>query len=259
MADAHLEVDKIKFSYGDRAILNELSFSCAPAEYITLLGPNGVGKTTLLRCIMGILPLKSGSITLLGRPQSAYDAKSYAKYVGYVPQFFEPFFSYTVFEFIMMGRYPYVTRFRGFTKEDQRIVTDTMELTEVSEFSSRPIKSLSAGERQRVLLAAALVQQPKILLLDEPTAFLDLPHVSKLQQVLSRVKSLERTTIIAATHDLNVGAYYADKVLALLDGKICFDGEPSEFMKEGPLETLYGGKFIRVPHPHKHLEMIVPG
>ena len=249
------------FSYrlsNEEEILREVSFSVTAGEYLSIVGPNGAGKTTLLRCLDRILTGGTGRIDIFGRRLSDYRQRELARLVGYVPQADGRLFPFTVEEFVLMGRYPHLSPFSSISKEDRRIATEAMQWTDTQQFADRQLGTLSGGERQQVYIAAALAQGAKILLLDEPTTFLDYRHQAEVQQLLARANRESGLTIVAVTHDVNQAVLHSDRVVALCHGNVVFHGTPTEIMRAEVLERIYGTPFTLVNHPTVNLPVIVP-
>jgi iron complex transport system ATP-binding protein len=255
---AVIEIQHFSFRLGKKQILREVSFAVAEGEYLSIVGPNGAGKTTLLKCIDRLLTGGSGRIEICGRPLASYSQKQLARLIGYVPQGDGRGFAFTVEQFVLMGRYPYLSSFSPAGKEDQRAVREALELTGTTEFAQRLLETLSGGEHQKVMIAAALAQGARILLLDEPTTFLDYHHQDEVQALLGRVNRQSGTTIVAVTHDVNRAALESDRIVALRGGEVVFCGPPPEIMTAQVLRRIYGSSLLLVDHPSGGLPMIVP-
>jgi len=255
---AIIEVRNFSFRLGKKQILRDVSFTVAEGEYLSIVGPNGAGKTTLLKCIDRLLTGGSGRIEICGRPLESYAQKKLARLIGYVPQGDGQGFAFTVEQLVLMGRYPYLSPFSPVSKEDRQAVRQSLELTGTAEFAERLLQTLSGGERQKVFIAAALAQGARILLLDEPTTFLDYRHQDEVQGLLARVNRQSGTTIVSVTHDVNRAALESDRIVALREGSVVFCGPPPEIMRAEVLEQIYGASLLLVDHPREGLPMIVP-
>ena len=258
-AETVVDVRHFCFHIGGKPILRDVTFSVLRGEYLAIVGPNGAGKSTLLKCIDRILPGGSGQIEIGARPLESYRQKELARLVSYVPQADGRLFPFTVEQFVLMGRYPYLSPFSSVRREDRDVVRRMMELTGTVEFADRQLNTLSGGERQKVLIAAALTQEAEVLLLDEPTTFLDYRHQAEIHALLCRVHQESGVTIVAVTHDVNHAAAVADRILALRAGSVVFCGEPGELMRPAVLQGIYGTPLVLVDHPLTGLPMIVPG
>ncbi len=253
-----IEVRRFSFHVGGKEILGEVSLVVAAGQYVSVIGPNGAGKTTLLKCIDRLLPGGSGEICVFGRPLDSYRQRELARRIGYVPQAGERLFPFTVAQFVTMARYPYSRPFASITHEDRRAVAEALQRTGTDEFAERQIDTLSGGERQKVFLAAALAQQPDVLLLDEPTTFLDYHHQEDIRRLLLEVNRQLGVTVLSVTHDVNHAALESDAVVALREGRVVFDGAPREVMQPEMLAEIYGSSFVLVEHPRTAMPMVVP-
>ncbi len=241
--------------YGKK-ILQDLTFSVEEGEYACIIGPNGAGKSTLLKCINRIVKGGSGSIELLGKNIQRYRQKELGKLIGYVPQEREQAFSYTVEEFVMMGRFPHLKPFRPPAALDQNHVREAIAIVGLNGLENRSVNTLSGGERQKVFLATALAQQPKILLLDEPTNHLDPKYTRAIQKIIQDVSAKWNVTVLHVTHDLSLVAQ-VKKVVALKDGRLQWIGTPQEKMTPENLNGLFESEFLFVPHPVTRRTIVV--
>ena len=253
-----IEIKDFSFSVGGKSILHDISLKVVEGEYLTIIGSNGAGKTTLLRCIDRIIKGGMGNILVCGKNLNQYKQTELAKFVGYVPQSDGRQFPFTVHEFVMMGRYPHLSPFSSIEKKDEDAVASAILQTDIMEFRDRILGTLSSGERQKVFIAAVLAQGAKILLLDEPTTFLDYRHQSEIQRLLKRINRESGATILSVTHDINSAVLASDKILALRGGKVVFYGEPSKVMNNETLENIYGRYFVFADHPVTGQKMIMP-
>ena len=222
-------------------LLDGVDIHADHGKLVGLIGPNGAGKTTLLRTISGILRYRHGSVRLEGEDLRSLSPKDVAATLALVPQIAPYTYGFTSLELVLMGRYPHLGRFQIEGKEDDRIARDAMRLTETEQFADRTLDTLSGGERQRVFVARALAQQPRILLMDEPTANLDVLHQLK---VLDLVRQLvdDGLTAVAAIHDLNMAARYCDKLVLLNKGHVLAEGSPAEVLTPKTIESAFGVK-----------------
>jgi iron complex transport system ATP-binding protein len=249
-----IEVDHYSFALEGREILRDLTFSIAAGERVSLIGPNGAGKTTLLKCLQRILRGGRGAIRVAGAPLDSYKQVELAKRLAYVPQSEGRTAPYTVRELVEMARYPHLGPLAPMRSADAAAIDRALEETGMVGLSDRPLTALSGGERQKALLAAALAQETDILLLDEPTSFLDPAQQADLLEVLGRV----RRTILSVTHDLNEALSHSTRVLALRDGALVFDG-PSAALAEGDtLKRVYRHTFAVGNHPRTGRPVLFP-
>jgi iron complex transport system ATP-binding protein len=254
-----IHVERLSCWLGNKQVLREVTFAVQSGEYLTIIGPNGAGKTTLLRAIDGLHQgRQSGGIEIFGRPLGNYRRKTLAKLIGYVPQADSRSLPFTVEQFVLMGRYPYLSPFTTISRADRQAVADALAQTDTTAFAQRALDTLSGGERQRVFIAAALAQGAKVLLLDEPTTFLDYRHQRDIRGLLAQMNREAGVTILAVTHDLNAAALESHRVLALREGAVAFYGPPAELMQPAVLEGVFGAPFLLVEHPLARIPMIVP-
>lgn len=210
-----IEVENLSFDYAAKRVLNDLSFKVTEGTFLTIAGPNGAGKTTLLNLLCGLLRPKAGSIKIGAAYIDSYSIKNLAKKVAVVRQEFVPVFDFTVTEVVSMARAPYSDMFGFETKADRRFVKEALEMTDTAQFAWRCLRELSGGERQLVFIARALAQNSPILLLDEPTSFLDLKHQVNIYDLLKSAQIEKGKTILAVTHDINLAIQYCDQSLLL--------------------------------------------
>ena len=258
MSDPILQVSRVGLTLQEMSILHDVSFRVHRGQHVAIIGPNGAGKTTLLKCIGRLLPATDGQVTLAGKNLDRYDRRALAREVSYVPQAADQQIVYTVEAFLHMARYAHLTGFGQFTEADHAAVRSAATRTGVGPFLDRPLNTLSGGERQAVYIAAALAQASPLLLLDEPTTFLDYRHQDKLLAVLDSVHRDDGKTLITVTHDLNQGALHADHVLALRDGTVAFQGPPDEVITGENLEALYDLPFAFASHPETGARWVLP-
>ena len=252
-----LSVRDFSLSYGDRRLLSPLSFSVARGEYVAVLGQNGAGKSSLLNCLAMLEKRWEGEITLGGRSVRAYRRRELAQCLAYIPQSPGNFSSLSVRDWIAMGRYPYQSRLAGETAADRRAVDRALTLCALGPLADRPVATLSGGERQRALLAGALAQEPKLLLLDEPTVFLDMGHQDQAARLLEQIHR-EGIAVIEVTHDLNRAALENRRALVLAGGRLAFDGPAAELMRAETIKELFAFDPLLTPHPRTGTPMLLP-
>jgi len=234
-----LKIDRVQFYYEARKVLDEISFEAGEGEFIGLIGPNGSGKTTLLKIIDGILKPRVGSVYLDCKRISELDPKELARELAMVPQTADLSFDLKVFDVVMMGRYPYLGRLSFEREVDEEKVRFWMKLTNTLHLAERSIREVSGGERQRVLIARALAQEPRILLLDEPTSNLDVCYQIEIMNLLKELVEKLGLTIICAIHDLNLAARYSDKMILINGGRIKGIGRPIEVLTKENLRDVF--------------------
>lgn len=224
-----ITVEGLRFSYNGKPVLQEISLSIQKGEILAIIGPNGSGKTTLLKNISGVLTPDEGAVYLDMKRVTDLSTRDIARHLTAVEQEREVGFDFTVREIVAMGRFPYQGRFARETKEDERQITEAMELANVISFADRSIRELSGGEKQRTFLAMALSQEPKVLLLDEPTIHLDINYQIQIMEIV-RQQAKTGLTVLMALHDLNLAAQYADRVALVYRGRLLAIGEPKEVL-----------------------------
>ena len=240
MAEEILAAQGVVCGYDDPNVLQGVTLSVARGEFVGLIGPNGSGKSTLLRALTGVLALRAGVVLVEGRPLRHYSRREIAQKVAVVPQLGGSMFPFTVRDYVLMGRTPYLGRLQSQRPGDAQIAQQAMTLTDVAALADRPITELSGGELQRVTIARAVAQQTAVLLLDEPTAFLDLNHQREIFELLVRFNADQGMTIICVSHDLNLAAQYCPRIVVLNDGLIYADGPASRIVSEQMVRQVYG-------------------
>jgi iron complex transport system ATP-binding protein len=239
MKEKILKVVDVSFSYNQRETLRDIFFEVEKGEILGLLGPNGAGKTTLLRIISGALNPSKGEVFLEGVNISKIPPKERAKKIAVLPQN-EPLVGYLkVKEMVMLGRAPYFSLLLGARKEDEEMVEKCLDMVGMKEFAERCMGELSGGERQKVLVARALAQQPRLLLLDEPIVHLDLSHQLEILFLLKKLKEEQNLAIIAVLHDVNLASYFSDRLLLMKDGKIFALGEPKDVITQENIKEVF--------------------
>ncbi|HPD45405.1 MAG TPA: ABC transporter ATP-binding protein [Anaerohalosphaeraceae bacterium] len=235
-----IAVDGLRFSYTDRPLLSDLSFEVPEGRFLAIAGPNGAGKSTLVNLICRLLKPQAGIIRIDGREIGDYSTAQIARKVSVVRQEFVPVFGYTVLETVLMARTPYYGRFGFEQAEDRRIAAEALAATGTEDLAMRPLAEISGGERQRVFIARALAQQTPVLLLDEPTSFLDLRHQVLIYDLLKKMQVEDGKTVVAITHDINLAAQYCDEVLLLAGGSGYFRGRPDDIVNPETITQVFG-------------------
>ena len=235
-----ISVQNLNHAFDGRTVLEDVAFDVEAGRFFIIIGPNGSGKTTLLKLLVGLLPLKSGHIHILSRNITRYSARALSQRVAYVPQSAPVEFPFSVMQIVLMGRAPHLGLLGFEGPQDLEIARDAMAITGVEHLADRRLDQLSGGEQQRVFIARAICQQPKILLLDEPTAALDLSHQVRLMDLMERLKNEQGVTVVMVSHDLNMAAMYADRLLLLSRGKVARMGTPGQVVDFALLEKVYG-------------------
>jgi len=235
-----LEADRVGFGYDRRTVLADVSLALAPGELVGVVGPNGGGKTTLVRLLAGVRVPATGDVRLDGRPLRAHTRAELARRIAVVPQDPALEFPFTALEVVLMGRAPHLPAL-GFPRaNDLAVARWAMARLAVDTLEERPLDRLSGGERQRVLLARALTQEPDVLLLDEPTSHLDLHHQTRISEVVDDLRQERGTAVVSVLHDLNVAALYCDRLVLLVAGRVAREGAPGDVLRADVLRAAYG-------------------
>ena len=234
-----IEVKNLNFSYGNRQVLYDVDFSIEKGEFLSILGPNGVGKSTLFRCILGLLTDYSGKVLFDGQDSRSFSVREAARHVAYIPQSSAPVFNFSAFDIVLMGRTSAMRSFHSPRQEDIDKGHWAMEKIGISHLETRCFHRLSGGERQLVLIARAICQDAPVLMLDEPTANLDFGNQIR---VLTQVQALAREgyTIIQTTHNPEQSYMFSDRVLAMQNGRVLTEGTPAEVLSSEIMQKLYG-------------------
>jgi iron complex transport system ATP-binding protein len=234
-----LDCDRVSFAYGAIQALSELSFSVMKGEILGLLGPNGSGKSTAVRILSRVLVPRSGCVRLDGKDLARYRREELARQIAVVPQETRIELPFSALEVVLMGRSPHLGRLSFERTEDLQIAYRAMEQTGVRDLAAREIHGLSGGERQRVILARAVAQEPRVLVLDEPTAFLDIKHQVEVYDLVKTLSRQAGLTVIAVLHDLNLAALYCDRIALLKAGRLFCLGVPEEVLTYATIKTVY--------------------
>jgi iron complex transport system ATP-binding protein len=236
-----IEVENLSFAYKAQAeILKNISFRIAQGGFLSIAGPNGAGKTTLLNLLSGLLKPTAGAIRIDDCFLQSYSIRHLAKKIAVVRQEFVPVFEFSALQVVSMARTPYLGTFAFESKADQQAITDAIEMTDTARFADRPLNHLSGGERQRVFIARALAQQTPILLLDEPTSFLDMKHQVGIYDLLKKMQQEYGKTIVAVTHDINLTIQYADEALLLGTDSNYHIGKTKDVFSQQQIEKVFG-------------------
>jgi iron complex transport system ATP-binding protein len=253
-----LSIQNVSFSYDERPVLQDLSFDLKEGDLVGILGPNGSGKTTLLRLMAGSLKPARGQVELEGNPLTDLRGKERAKKIAMVPQEFDIAFPFRSSEVVLMGRWPYLKPMAWERPEDLAIAQRAMELTNSLQFSDRLVTELSGGERERLLIARALAQEPKILLLDEPTTHLDLQHQLRIHELFARLNRERNLSMAVVLHDLNFAALACKRILLLKEGRMVKEGSPEEVLQVSTLEEVFEVPVSMERLPHSKIPFFFP-
>ncbi|MFB9375449.1 ABC transporter ATP-binding protein [Kineococcus gynurae] len=254
---SRLSGENLTLAYDDRTIAEQLSVQIPDGSFTVIVGPNACGKSTLLRALARMLKPQDGRVLLDGSVIQSLPAKEVARRLGLLPQTASAPDGITVADLVARGRFPHQKLLRQWTREDERAVDHAMAATHVETLAERSVDELSGGQRQRVWIAMALAQETPILLLDEPTTFLDIAHQVEVLDLCAQLHE-EGRTMVAVLHDLNQACRYATHLIALRDGRIVAEGEPAEIVTAGLVETVFGLPCQVVPDPQTGTPLVVP-
>jgi iron complex transport system ATP-binding protein len=251
-------VSNLQFGYTAAAVLQGLSVEIAAGEFVALIGPNGAGKSTLLKIMAGLIRGYRGVIDFSGKALSHWNARDLARRIAFVPQETHMAFPFTATEIVMMGRLPHRAGLLVDNPRDVEWTRQAMVLTDTASVASKVFNQLSGGERQRVVLASALAQNPDVLLLDEPTVYLDLKHQLQFYDILERLNAERGMTIVSVTHDVNLAARYARRMIAIRSGVFVADGTPSEVLTPQHLYEIFEVTAAVLQRPDGRGSYIIP-
>lgn len=235
-----IEVEGVGVSFDGRTVIEDISFSTGERGVVAILGPNGAGKTTLLRCMNGLLRPQSGSVRFRGEDIFRLPRRRIAELMAFVPQHHIPSFPYTVFDFVLTGRAPYIGLFSTPSASDREAVRDSLRRLGIARLSERAYTRVSGGELRLILIARALAQEPKLLLLDEPTAHLDFKNKIKILSTVRELTLMRGITTVVSIHDPNDVSLFADRVVVVSNGKLVVEGEPSSVITPSLIREVYG-------------------
>jgi iron complex transport system ATP-binding protein len=253
-----LTADRLHLAYGDRKIVHDLSVIIPPHQLTVIVGANACGKSTLLRGLARLLAPSEGTVLLDGKSIHQMPTRDVAQKMGLLPQTPVAPQSILVADLVGRGRYPHQGWFRRWTRDDDRIVGEALTLTGVSDLGGRALDELSGGQRQRVWIAMALAQETGLLLLDEPTTFLDIAHQVEVLDLLTDLTRHQGRTIVAVLHDLNLACRYADNLVAMKDGRIVAEGAPRDIVTPELVAQVFGLTARIVTDPVSDTPMVVP-
>lgn len=252
-----ISLEGVSFTYNQHPVLQDINLSILPGQFIGIIGPNGSGKTTLLKLISGILSPKQGKIKIFNEDIDTISRKKIAKMISLVPQDSFISYNYKVKEVVFMGRIPFINQWRGETALDYQISREAMEKTDSLCYAEKGIHQISGGEAQRVYIARALAQSPKILMLDEFTSHLDLSYKYEIVKILQNSLKEKVQCIISVFHDLNLASYCSDQLILLNEGMIEEIGTPQEVINDYNLKKVYRAKNHIVQHPELAIPQVI--
>jgi len=252
-----INIKNIEVSYNTKKVIKHLNLDFNPNKITFILGPNGAGKSTLLKSINGIKKIDSGNIIINDKSIARYDEKALAKIVAFVPQEFHLQFDFNVYEFILMARYPWLNYWGHYQEKDHQIASKYIDLLHLNEFKDRFYNQLSGGEKQKVLIARALVQDTTYVLFDESLSFLDINHQIEVLKILKEINRTESKTIIMISHNLNLAAEFADRIVFIKNGDVFITGSTAEVYNEKVLSDIFDYPVSMVKNPYTNVENIV--
>ncbi len=252
-----LEVNEISLSYNHAPVVSQVSFQMRPGELVGLIGPNGCGKTSIIKAMSRVLAVRSGEIRLDDRALTTISHNELARVIGVVPQNPNLPETFTVTEVVMLGRNPHLGWLRSESARDLEIVWQAMLKTGVAELAERKIGELSGGEKQRVTIARVLAQQPQTILLDEPTANLDIAHQIEVLNLMRSLCREQQMAVLIALHDLNMAAQYCDRLILMKKGRLFAQGPAQQVITAANIKEVYGAGSLVYPHPENQLPVVL--
>jgi ABC-type cobalamin/Fe3+-siderophores transport system ATPase subunit len=257
-AKARLYAENVTIGYDKRVISENLSVEIPDGKFTVIVGPNACGKSTLLRALSRLLKPEAGTVLLDGKAISSYPAKEVARRLGLLPQTSIAPDGISVADLVARGRYPHQKLIKQWSRDDEAAVVFAMNATGVTELSGRLVDELSGGQRQRVWVAMVLAQQTPLMLLDEPTTFLDIAHQIDLLELCSQLNREQGNTMVAVLHDLNHACRYADHIIAMKDGEVVTSGRPAEVITAELVESVFGLPCRIIEDPESHTPLVIP-
>lgn len=252
-----IEVKALHKSYHAKSVLRDVSFSVDRGEFFGIIGPNGSGKSTLLKMISGVISPDGGDILIAGKPIRSYSRKELARILAVLEQEALPPVGFRVREVLEMGRFPYQNWLGEEAEDPTRLIDEIVRMLGLAELEERTLDQLSGGEKQRVALGKSLVQKPRLLLLDEPTTYLDIGYQIQLMDIVRSWQKNTQVTVVAVLHDLNLASLYCDRILMLHKGNQIRVGDPRDILQSSLIEQVYGTRPIVMEHPVHQLPQII--
>jgi iron complex transport system ATP-binding protein len=253
-----LEIEQLTLGYGERDVVHDLDLLITPGEVTAIVGPNACGKSTLLRSMTRLLRPRTGQVLLDGKAVHSMPAKQLARRLGLLPQSPIAPEGITVGDLVGRGRHPHQRTLARWSAADDRAVTAALKATDTLELVDRAVDELSGGQRQRVWIAMALAQESEVLLLDEPTTFLDVSHQVEVLDLLTELNRAKGTTIVMVLHDLNLAARYADHLIALREGRLYASGRPADVLEPGLVKDVFGMPSTVIDDPVSGKPLMIP-
>ncbi|MET8678050.1 ABC transporter ATP-binding protein [Streptomyces sp. NPDC004647] len=259
MTESRLTARDLTLAYDERTVVEDLDLDIPHGQVTVIVGPNACGKSTLLRALGRLLRPRRGSVLLDGTELGRIPTRTIAQSIGLLPQTPVAPEAITVADLVSRGRQPHQRWWQQWSEEDERAVTDAMDRTDVTALAERPVDELSGGQRQRVWIAMALAQETDVLLLDEPTTYLDISHQVEVLDLVRQLNRERGRTVVAVLHDLNQAARYADHLVAMKAGRIVAQGCPSQIVTVDLVRDVFGLEAVVVPDPVTGSPLVVPG
>jgi iron complex transport system ATP-binding protein len=252
-----INVQNVQFYIGEKSILRDVSFSIEKGETVGIIGPNGSGKSTLIQILSRLIKPESGAVEIEGKPLQTFSTKSLARKLSVVSQGGFEALPLTVEEAVAMGRYPYLGFWQRETERDRAVVQEVLMKTQLTTLAGKRLDELSGGERQRAAIACAFAQEPEIMLLDEPTTYLDIGYQISILNLVRDWQQATGGTALLVLHDLNLAAQYCDRLLLMQQGSLTFGGSAEEVMDAGLITDVYGTQPLVVRHPTLDIPQIL--
>jgi iron complex transport system ATP-binding protein len=253
-----LRAEHVRLAYGERTVVDGLDLDVVAGTITAVIGPNGCGKSTLLRALGRLLKPTAGHVLLDGRRIDKMPTREVAKILGLLPQAPSAPEGLTVADLVARGRHPHQSWVRQWSRDDEAVVAEALEWTDMAELAERPVDELSGGQRQRAWISMALAQGTDLLLLDEPTTYLDLAHQVDVLELIGRLHTERGRTVVVVLHDLNLAARYAERLVAMKDGVLVASGTPREVLTEQLLADVFELEARVIPDPVSGTPMVVP-
>jgi len=244
-----IKLEKVSAGYLHQEVIQAVDLKFEAGEFCAILGPNGAGKSTLLKTIPGYLNRWSGEISIMHTTLDRWKHKELAKKISLIPQDFQLQFDFTVTDLVMMGRFPYTGSLQNYSQKDKFKVNEVLELLDLHKYANKMFSQLSGGEKQRVSIARALVQETDVILMDESFSHLDINHQIEIMNIITGINRRLGKLIILVSHNINLAAEYCDRIIFLKEGRIIKDGKPQEIINQANLQEIYGMKLEIVMNP----------
>ena len=258
MAEILFQAENLTCGYGGPPVIQGVSFCLLAADFLGVIGPNGCGKSTLIRALTGILKPAAGRVALRGHDVSGLSRRDVARQVAVIPQDTTVLFGFTVLEMVLMGRSPHLKRLQRAGERDIELATEALRRTDLTHLADRKMTELSGGERQRAVIARALAQEPEVLLLDEPDSHLDVGHQVEIFDLLQDLNRTRGLTLLCVSHDLNLSSAYCQRLMLMQEGRLIASGPPEEIITPEYIRAVYGVDAVVQPSPVNGSPQIVP-